>query len=279
LLEVPLGTAQPYGVQSGPDGSRVYVADFTNGMLLVVDAVAGVILKQIPVGNQPVAFGEFLRVGTVPTALAPGGVVPAEVLYRSSTPVSLRAVLTRSGGDPVAGATIEFLLDGTVVGSALTGVDGAAAVNATPAALSAGSHTAAARFAGGTVNGVPLGPSSASLGTLRVLYGFTGFLPPLKAGMNERGAGALLLVKWRLSDAAGAPVTDTGAVSGVATAVMTCGAAPSGWTEVLAALSVDPEDGTFSYRWKTEKSLAGKCARLRVTLRDGTSHSVDFSLR
>ena len=129
------------------------------------------------------------------------------------------------------------------------------------------------------MSGTPFGPSSANLGTLRVLYRFDGFLPPLRSGLNERGAGALILAKWRLSDAAGTRVHDSGAVAGVATAVMTCGSVPSIWTETLAATSYDPSDGTYEFRWKTVKSMAGKCARLRVTLADGTSHSVDFSLR
>jgi YVTN family beta-propeller protein len=280
LAEVPLGaTAMPYGVQSGPDGSRVYVADNSNNVVLVIDAVAGVVLKQIPVGSLPIAFGEFLRAGTVPTTMTSGGVAPGEVLFRSSSPVVLRAVLTRNGGGAVAGATVEFLLDGAVVGSAVTGGDGAAAFGLNPAGLSAGTHAASARFAGGTVSGTPFGPSSANLGTLRVLYRFDGFLPPLRSGLNERGAGALILAKWRLSDAAGIRVNESGAVVGVATAVMACGSAPSIWTEALAATRYDSSDATYEFRWKTVKSMAGKCARLRVTLADGTSHGVDFSLR
>src|SRR5574341_800916 len=126
IHDVPLGTAMPYGVQSGPDGSRVYVADFANSKLLVVDAVNGVVATQIPVGSLPIAFGEYIRAATAATTLSPGGVSPAEVIVGTTAPVSLRAVLTRSGGGPVAGATVEFLIDGTAVGSGVTGTDGVA---------------------------------------------------------------------------------------------------------------------------------------------------------
>lgn len=279
LHEVPLGGAMPYGVQSGPDGSRVYVADNSGNAVVVVDALAGVVVKRIPVGAQPIAFGEFLRGGAVPTTLASGGVTPAEILFRSSAPVSLRVVLTQSGGAAVAGAPVEFLLDGAVVGAAVTGSDGAAVVAIVPSALDAGLHTAAARFAGGPVGGVTYAASSAGLGTLRVLYRFDGFLPPLRAGINDRGAGAMVIARWRLLDAAGAPVNDYRAVAGVATATMPCGTAPVSWTEALASLSLDPAGGIFEYRWKTEKAMAGRCARLRVTLADGTAHSVDVRLR
>ena len=279
LIDVPLGGSTPYGVQSGPDGSRVYVADFFTNALLVIDSATGTILAQIAVGTFPIAFGEFIRAAAVPTTLGPGGVAPSEVFLGSSAAVSLRAVLTRTGGGPIAGATVEFLLDGALAGSGLTAADGGAVLNVNPAGLSAGPHSVGARFAGGAVGGVTYGPSSSALGTIRVVYRFTGFLPPLKPGTNQRGAGSMILAKWQLSDAAGAPIGDLGTAVGVYVGTMPCGGSPSVWTAAAGALSYESSERTFAFKWKTDKSLAGACVRLSVALNDGTAHTADFSFR
>jgi len=279
LMDVPLGAATPYGVQSGPDGSRVYVADYPNNALLVIDAADGSIIARVAVGAFPIAFGEFIRAGLVPTTLSPGGVSPSEVILGSATPVSLRAVLTRTGGVSIAGATIAFFLDGVATGSALTGADGAATLSINPAALSAGPHGVSARFAGGAVGGVTYGASSAALGTLRVVYRFTGFLPPLKEGTNTRGAGALILARWRLSNAVGVAVGDLSAVVGVYAGMMPCGGSPSAWSTAAGTLTYDAAEQGYTFRWKTDKTLAGTCARLSVALADGTARTADFSFR
>lgn len=277
IHDVPLGAAMPYGVQSGPDGSRVYVADFANSKLLVVDAVNGVVLAQIAVGSLPIAFGEFIRAAVTATTLSPGGVSPAEVIVGTTAPVSLRAVLTRSGGAPVAGATVEFLMDGTVVGSGVTGSDGIATLGVQVGGMSVGPRAVTARFGGGAVNGMAHGASTAALGTLRIIYKFTGFLPPLRDEVNRRGAGAMVLAKWRLSNAAGFPIGDLNTVVGVYVGTMSCGGNPSVWSAVGGTLTY--ESGEFAYKWKTDKTLDGACARLSVALTDGTAHAVDFNFR
>jgi YVTN family beta-propeller protein len=277
LAEVPLSTAQPYGVQSGPGGDAVYVADFANSKLLVVDAINGVVASQIAVGNLPIAFGEFLRSTVVPTVLGPGGVTPGEVMLGSSTPVSLSAVLTRQTGGAVSGATVEFRVDGAAAGSGMTASDGVATFMFTPAALSAGPHAVRARFGGGTVGGVTYGASSGDIGTLQVKYGFVGFLPPLNGGVNRRGASSMVPVKWRLANAAGSPIGDLSAVAGIYVGTMPCGEPPSAWTAATGALTY--ESGEFVFMWKTDRIWNGKCARLSVALVDGTAHTAEFSFR
>lgn len=279
LTDVPLDGATPYGVQSGPDGSRVYVADFSNDTLLVIDAGSGTIIAPIAVGTLPIAFGEFIRASAVAASLGPGGVTPSEVVVGSSIPVSLQAVLTRTGGGAIAGATVEFLMDGAVVGSGLTGGDGAATLSVNPAGLGVGPHNVTARFVGGAIGGVTYGTSSGTLGILRVVYRFTGFLPPLRAGTNQRGAGSMILVKWQLANAAGVPIGDPGTVVGVSVGIMPCGGSPSAWTAAVGTLTYESGERAFVFKWKTDKTLAGTCARLSVALTDLTAHTVDFSFR
>jgi YVTN family beta-propeller protein len=56
----------PWGVAVDPSGQRLFVANFEDNTVSVVDALAGNVLQTIPVQQSPVAFGVFMRPGTAP---------------------------------------------------------------------------------------------------------------------------------------------------------------------------------------------------------------------
>jgi len=49
------------GVSVTPDGREIYVANFDADLATVVDVATGVITATIPVGNSPLAFGNFIQ--------------------------------------------------------------------------------------------------------------------------------------------------------------------------------------------------------------------------
>lgn len=90
-------------------------------------------------------------------------------------------------------------------------------------------------------------------------------------------AGQTVPVTWRLTDGSGAPVTSA---AGLALASARCGggaAAPaaaagaSGWQTDGA--------GDWQVNWKTERTWAGSCRVLTLTLPDGSTSSARFSFR
>jgi YVTN family beta-propeller protein len=50
-----------YGVSVTPDGREIYVANFDANLVTVVDAATGAITATIPVGSDPLAFGNFIQ--------------------------------------------------------------------------------------------------------------------------------------------------------------------------------------------------------------------------
>ncbi|MDW8320079.1 MAG: Ig-like domain repeat protein, partial [Armatimonadota bacterium] len=89
----------------------------------------------------------------------------ADVSGRRGDTVSLKAVLKRAhDGALIVGSTLNFAVDGTTVGSAVTNSSGIASVNYTiPAGMSLGAHSITVTFAGDD----PLNPSRGT-GTLTV---------------------------------------------------------------------------------------------------------------
>jgi uncharacterized repeat protein (TIGR01451 family) len=77
-------------------------------------------------------------------------VAPVSVTYGAST-TTLSATLSTSGG-PLAGKTVNFTLNGSPAGSAVTNATGLASVSASLAGLSAGSYPVTANFAGDANN-------------------------------------------------------------------------------------------------------------------------------
>jgi YVTN family beta-propeller protein len=65
------GLLTPIGVSVTPDGTKVYVASWGNDTVSVIDTSTDNLITNVPVGHNPVAFGQFI--GKIP--LIPGSFV------------------------------------------------------------------------------------------------------------------------------------------------------------------------------------------------------------
>ncbi|HYG72042.1 MAG TPA: PxKF domain-containing protein, partial [Actinomycetota bacterium] len=118
--------------------------------------------------------------------------------------------------------------------------------------------------------------------TVGVRYNFTGFQSPTDnpPTVNSAKAGQSVPVKFRLTDATGAPVTapvsfaaanwkvtsvaTTASCSGTADAIETY-AGTSGWQSL--------GNGVYQFNWATPTSYKNQCRTMRLDLADGTAQS------
>jgi hypothetical protein len=112
-------------------------------------------------------------------------------------------------------------------------------------------------------------------------YAFSDFADPVDAdALNSAKAGQSIPLKWRVTDAAGAPVSNLAAVSVTTTAFdcETSGTAEDPLEEYASGASGLQilGDGYYQYNWKTPKAYAGKCLTLHLDLGDGLDHTAEF---
>ena len=120
-----------------------------------------------------------------------------------------------------------------------------------------------------------------------VQYRFVGFLQPIDnlPVLNIANAGRVIPVKWRLETADGSLVSDLGSFLSLLSAIIGCEAAPSDIVEEDSAsgrgsdLEYDAVAGQFIYQWRTEKTWAGRCIQMQLTLTDGTRYSAKFRFK
>jgi hypothetical protein len=122
---------------------------------------------------NPSTSGTLTLNVTVNTTLVLNSVVPSSVVVGSSGPVTFTATLTNNTGAAVAGATINFTVDGSYVGSGTTNATGVATLGYNPSGLSAGSHPVQAFFAGQNIGGITFNPSTSGTLTLNVTVNTT----------------------------------------------------------------------------------------------------------
>jgi hypothetical protein len=119
------------------------------------------------------------------------------------------------------------------------------------------------------------------------LYQFRGFLPPVNEDRNAPfKRGSTLPIKFQISDELGNPVSD--AVCTLIVYYLQSGA-PSGEAEVVSTAAGDWDDQfrydagddlyIFNLSTKDASYLDYYTYQAEVTLDDGTTHSVDFSLK
>jgi hypothetical protein len=114
-----------------------------------------------------------------------------------------------------------------------------------------------------------------------VIYPFTGFFSPVDMNgvYNKAKAGSAIPVKFSLSGYQGMSILAGNPTFAVGTC--TAGTTDSIEETVTAgssSLSYDAARDQYVYVWKTQKTWAGKCGTLTVTINDGTSHTALFSL-
>jgi hypothetical protein len=117
------------------------------------------------------------------------------------------------------------------------------------------------------------------------VYTFTGFSAPVDNGMvNIAKAGSAIPLKFRVTDANGAPVTGlTAPPVAVTSKGAPCGTAPGDAIEEYAPGNSGLQDlgnGYYQFNWKTPKSYKGHCRTVMVSLGDGVeTHTAQFSFR
>lgn len=115
-------------------------------------------------------------------------------------------------------------------------------------------------------------------------YAFGGFSAPVNDAptINEARAGQTIAVKWRLTDAAGAPIADSTSFVSLTSSSASCD--PSDATDAIETYSGGSGlqylgDGTWQFNWKTPKAYAGQCRVMTLTLADGTAYSALFRFK
>jgi CSLREA domain-containing protein len=115
-------------------------------------------------------------------------------------------------------------------------------------------------------------------------YVFTGFFQPVdnQPTLNTVKAGSSIPVKFGLGGNQGLDVLAPNSPASQQIACDTSAPLDDIETTVTAggsSLSYDAAAQLYVYVWKTEKSWAGTCRMLTVTLADGTTHSANFKLK
>ncbi|NHV97658.1 MAG: Ig-like domain repeat protein [Thaumarchaeota archaeon] len=233
--------------------------------------------RTFPTGGDQVSDSKSYTVQVLPPPSVDTSLVlsiaPSSVVVGSSGPVVFTATLTRTDtGAGVAGATISFTVDGTVVGSAITGATGVATLNYNPSALTPGSHTVQASFAGQTIGGITFNPSTSNTQTLQVIYNFIGFLPPLGSGTFK--AGSTIPAKFQLTDYYGNYISDAKAQIWVDSNPGTS----SGSSNNENYFRYDSTNNQYIFNLST-KGMSPGTYTITVTLDDGKAYSTTITLK
>jgi CSLREA domain-containing protein len=129
------------------------------------------------------------------------------------------------------------------------------------------------------------GNSATAGGAYGVVYQFVGFSGPVLGGgvMNVVKAGQNVPLKWRLLDAAGAPVRNlTAAAAAVTAEALACGAGTTTGGALAATAGGGGStlqnlgDGYYQYNWATSKSYANSCKTMQLHLGEGITHDALF---
>jgi hypothetical protein len=118
------------------------------------------------------------------------------------------------------------------------------------------------------------GNSNSTAVSYNVVYNFMGFFSPVDMGstLNVAKAGQTIPLKWRITDANGAPVTNLSGVT-VSVSSLACdlGITEDGIEEYASGSSglQNLGDGNYQFNWKTPKSYANSCKTLKLNLGEG----------
>jgi hypothetical protein len=133
-----------------------------------------------------------------------------------------------------------------------------------------------------TVNAADTAGNPATLThTYQVVYGFTGFFQPIDNTLpNSAKASQSIPVKWRLTDAAGNPISDPASFVSLTSSVTSgsCGMTADAIETYSGSSGLQYlGDGYWQFNWKTPKSYAGQCRTMTLNLNDsGPGHSATF---
>jgi predicted extracellular nuclease len=124
------------------------------------------------------------------------------------------------------------------------------------------------------------GLTATDAAVVNVIFGFSGFLPPVESSpaLNEVRAGSAVPIKFSLGGDQGLAILAAGSpVSMPLPCAAGASADPIQETEMPgnAVLTYDASTDTYTYVWKTLKTWSG-CRRFTLTLADGTVRFADF---
>lgn len=168
--------------------------------------------------------------------------------------------------------------------NSLGDVTSATAFSITPNGSCTGNTCTATVGGAHTVTGNDSGKTATA--SLQVNYSYAGFFSPIDnpPTVNAAKAGQAIPVKWRLTNANGIGISDTGSFKSLTSYGISC-------TTLTGPVEVIPEetsstsglqylgDGNWQYNWKTSKGYANTCRRMILDLKDGTQHTVDFKFK
>ena len=112
-------------------------------------------------------------------------------------------------------------------------------------------------------------------------YAFSGFFSPVDTGvLNVAKAGKAIPLKFRLTDASGAPITTltTATISSVSLSCVSLSEGSDAIEEYAAGASglQNLGDGYYQLNWKSPTNYAGSCRQLRLNLGEGSTASPVF---
>jgi hypothetical protein len=217
-------------------------------------------------GNTGSGTVEHINVdGEAPAVALDCSKAPSAIYLRGSVTLPWTASDEAGGSGLATPGSGSIALDTSAVGSRSAQVPGGAAAD------NVGHHSAAS--------------NACSYG---VIDRFSGFLAPLSSDpsvWNVGNAGRTYPVKWQLTDANGAYVTDAVAGTTISVAHVSC---PNGTavTDTIdyasstggTALRYDSTANQYVYNWATP-STKGSCYRMTVTTPDGQAHTALFQLK
>ncbi len=118
-------------------------------------------------------------------------------------------------------------------------------------------------------------------------YSFSGFFSPVDNPpiVNVAKAGQTVPIKWRLTDASGAVISDSGSFSGLTSYDVKCGDLAGNPLDAVPADTSGSSglqylgNGNWQYNWKTSKGYANTCRMMVLTLADGTQFTAIFKFK
>jgi hypothetical protein len=121
---------------------------------------------------------------------------------------------------------------------------------------------------------------------LTSLYTFEGFFSPIdNQRINSVKAGQAVPVKWRITDAGGAPISDPSSFKRLTSYSVNCGNFVG---DPFSAIDGDAAgnsglqylgDGYWQFNWKTPKAYANTCRIMVLELGDGSTHNANFKFK
>jgi alpha-tubulin suppressor-like RCC1 family protein len=251
-------------------------------------------------GNVTVAFS----CADALSDIAAGACPASQVLTAEGTSVSsaARTVTDRAGNTSAPSGVVTVKIDKAVPVVSVTGVtDGAiyvigtapiadcstsdalsgVATEATISLTGSGVGSYTATCAGATDRAGNAAPAVSV--SYRVAYTFVGFFAPVDnlPTVNTANAGRTIPLKWRVTDAAGNPVTSLTSVTLTSVASGCSASAPSDTLEEYASTTSGLQNqgnGYYQFNWQTERSWSG-CRTLRLDLGDGVLRTALFQFR